>query len=105
MRWALVTPDKVNDQAAHNAGAFAYGCYSVGRYTCSAAEKATHCGADNTGSGHRIEARVPTHLPDGEYVLGWVWYGGFNHPNIGAFFDGLVRLLLFHTYGLAHDTT
>lgn len=82
VRWALVTPDKVNDQAAHNAGAFAYGCYSVGRYTCTAAEKATHCGADNTGSGHRIEAQVPTHLPDGEYVLGWVWYGGFNHPNI-----------------------
>lgn len=94
VRWALVTPDKINDQAAHNAGAFAWGCYSVGRYTCSSAEKAEHCGADNTGSAERTEGVVPTNLPDGDYVLGWVWYGGFNRPSIGTSWTALLLLLL-----------
>lgn len=84
VRWSLVPVDRSGDQAAHDAAAFAYGCYTVNRYKCTPAEKVRHCGGDNTGSGARYEARVPTNVPDGEYVLGWTWYGGYNTPDIGT---------------------
>lgn len=85
VRWSLVPAARSGDQAAHDAAAFAYGCYTVNRYKCTPEEEVRHCGGDNTGSGARYEARVPTNVPDGEYVLGWTWYGGYNKPDIGTF--------------------
>lgn len=82
VRWSLVPVALANDQAAHDAAAFAYGCYTVNRYKCTPEEKVQHCGGDNTGSGVRHPGRVPTNVPDGEYVLGWTWYGGYNTPDI-----------------------
>lgn len=82
VRWALVPVARSGEQAAHDAAAFACGCYTVGRYKCTPEEKLQHCGGDNGGFGVRYQARVPTNVPDGEYVLGWTWYGGYNTPDI-----------------------
>ena len=82
VRWTMVPLDKANDEAAHAKGAFQYGCYSAGRYQCSAAEKSKHCTFDNMGVGYKSTVDVPKNLPDGDYMLGWTWYGGQNKPSI-----------------------
>jgi len=82
VRWTVVPLDKANDAAAHAKGAFQYGCYSAGRYQCSAAEKSKHCTFDNMGVGYKATVDVPKNLPDGDYMLGWTWYGGQNKPSI-----------------------
>lgn len=85
MRWALVPPSLANDQAAHDAAAFAWGCYSAEEVRCSGkAERVKYYWKDQKRLSYRSQIEVPTHVPDGDYVLGWVWYGSFNH-NIGTF--------------------
>jgi len=110
VRWALVPLDKANDLAAHEKGTFEWGCYETGTYTCTAAEKEEHCTFDNTGRGHKAAVEVPKSAPDGEYMLGWVWIGGYNKPDIRTLLEQ--RLSFggggggwFSTCGVVHSTS
>ncbi|GAB0495106.1 hypothetical protein MMPV_006404 [Pyropia vietnamensis] len=48
------------------------------------------CADDRRGTAYRGHLRVPSNLPDGEYVLGFVWYGGYvgnHHSEFGDYYD------------------
>ncbi|OSX68783.1 hypothetical protein BU14_2252s0001, partial [Porphyra umbilicalis] len=82
---------------AHTRFAFHYGCWGAGALincTGSAAAKgdiasAEYCGTDTAMFRHPFT--VPTVYPDGDYIFGWVWYGGGgddpdNHGSLISFF-------------------
>lgn len=76
----------------HARAAFHYGCWSAGEFRCKpgSAEFRRDCAEDRRGTAYRGSLRVPPHLPDGEYVLGFVWYGGYvgdHHSEFGDYYD------------------
>lgn len=58
--------------AKHKMMSFYYTCWGRGLYRCNGDE----CGTDGNNEAFSAEVEIPTVLPDGEYMVGWVWYGG-----------------------------
>jgi len=77
VRWTLVPVHLAQSHEAHDEGAFEWGCFSAGHLKCTPADKEEHCGGDLTGSAFHATVRVPTNIADGEYMLGWSWFGGY----------------------------
>lgn len=77
VRWTLVPLHLSDKPSAHDAGAFEWGCFRSGLAKCTPQDKETHCGGDKTGSSYRATVRIPTNIADGEYMLGWSWFGGY----------------------------
>lgn len=75
IRLGLVPITRMFDQKAHEELAFYYGCWEQGNYKCNGDE----CGTDAKGGGFQRKIRVPDVLPDGLYVLSFLWYGGCEH--------------------------
>lgn len=73
IRLSLVPVSSLSDAAAHERLAFYYGCWEQGVHRCGPHQP---CGADKTRLALQRYITVPTYLPDGVYVLGFIWYGG-----------------------------
>lgn len=85
VRHTLLPPDQMMDKAAHERNAFSYNCFGANPVQASSSE----LGADKWGfslvgnDGKKVApgyyvstVTIPDVVPDGKYVLGWVWYGG-----------------------------
>ena len=71
VRLTLVPRAKRMSFAAHEKGAFHYTCWDANKKRC---DKHMWCGTSNYS--YETTAVVPN-VPDGDYVLGWSWFGGF----------------------------
>ena len=63
----------------HKKMSFYYTCWGRGLYRCYGDE----CGTDSNGEAFSADVELPTVLPDGEYMVGWTWYGGGNLRKAG----------------------
>lgn len=72
LRLSLVPIDQAMNHTAHRVNAFRTSCWSHGRVWCGRGV----CGNDRRRSRYKQTIKVPPVFPDGEYVLGFVWYGG-----------------------------
>ncbi|GAB0497932.1 hypothetical protein MMPV_009269 [Pyropia vietnamensis] len=89
-RLTLVPKDQWTSKAAHAERAFWYSCWSAGREACPAADKdkaaSGRCYDDGDGSRFGTMMTIPRVVPDGEYVLGYAWYGGLGDGFTESFF-------------------
>lgn len=76
MRISLVPVPKMNVRGAHARFALQYGCWESGEYEC--AREGDSCGTDVRKRGYRRFVTIPSCFVDGDYVLGYVWYGGLH---------------------------
>lgn len=86
VRWALVPASKMYDRAAHDRYAFHWSCWNINRFRCNAMNTHRDCDFDRNGEAFRDWITIPPVFPDGDYVLGWTWYGG-GQGEIGHFGD------------------
>lgn len=75
VRFSIVPASQRMSHAAHNAGAFYYTCYEAGLARCW---RGALCGTDVDKKSPRVWVKIPTWLRDGDYVLGWAWFGGLH---------------------------
>lgn len=86
VRVTLVPLADKMEHGAHTRYAFLYGCWGAGvtvACTGSVADKKNvesnkWCGTDEAMFTHHFT--VPAIYPDGDYIFGWVWYGGAGDP-------------------------
>lgn len=87
IRLTLVPLDHMMDKAAHAANAFHYSCFGANPTAATRRDIRTDqfgfniAGEDGTFHNgpvmiYETHTTIPTVLPDGDYVLGWAWYGG-----------------------------
>lgn len=74
-RLSLVPLTRMYNATAHSRLAFLYTCWGHGRYLCAPGHA---CGSDTRRQAHRRRIRVPDVVPDGEYVLALMWFGGLH---------------------------
>jgi hypothetical protein len=65
------------DFGSHNKFAFRYACWEAGATPCNG----EYCGTDLHGIKYTADVQIPPVYPDGDYVLGWSWYGGSRYFN------------------------
>ncbi len=70
VRLALVPKHDRMNHRAHEKYAFHFACYDSQQTRCN--DEKYFCGTDIYKFGTRV---VVPNVPDGEYVLGWTWYG------------------------------
>ncbi|GAB0489636.1 hypothetical protein MMPV_000861 [Pyropia vietnamensis] len=80
IRWAMVPVSEMWDMASHERNAFHWSCWNINRFSCNAMERHRDCYFDRDNLAFRDYLRIPDNLPDGDYVLGWTWYGGGEGP-------------------------
>lgn len=89
-RLTLVPKDQWTSAAAHSERAFWYSCWSAGREACPSGDKdkkgGGRCYDDGDGSRFGTTMTIPRVVPDGEYVLGYAWYGGLGDGFTESFF-------------------
>lgn len=87
IRLTLVPLDKMMSKEEHAKFAFHYSCWGSGVTVATEAENTRNekgfSFTDADGDAHDLPkayytsmVTIPTHVPDGKYVLGWAWYGG-----------------------------
>lgn len=87
VRMTFVRPSQIMDRNAHARNAFHYSCWGAHPVRARPNELGkdrfgfTMTGSDGEqhgfGKGYYVtQITIPTVLPDGDYVLGWAWYGG-----------------------------
>lgn len=76
VRLALVKRSNRMNFTAHEQAAFHYACWDGNMKAC---EEDQYCGTDV--SLYETTATVPN-VPDGDYVLGWTWFGGFGTDGV-----------------------
>lgn len=74
-RLALVPVKSMWSREAHKKLSFYYTCWDSHHVRCPNREM---CGTDTKRQSMRAKVRIPTCLPDGNYVFGYVWYGGLH---------------------------
>ena len=91
-RWSIVKLVDMHKEYKHKSGTFLYECHDINVRKCTDRRtRRRDCGADvkNEYFMHRI--RIPKVFPDGNYVLGWAWYGGLTSAgksgSFGDFYD------------------
>lgn len=77
LRLSLVPVHQRTRHDVHARNAFRWSCWSHGQIRCRDGK----CGTDRKGWRYRQFITIPDVFPDGEYVLGFAWYGG-------SFFQG-----------------
>eukprot|EP00168_Porphyra_purpurea_P003714 TRINITY_DN14328_c0_g1_i1.p1 TRINITY_DN14328_c0_g1~~TRINITY_DN14328_c0_g1_i1.p1 ORF type:complete len:261 (-),score=27.05 TRINITY_DN14328_c0_g1_i1:35-817(-) len=60
---------------AHARNAFRWSCWSAGEVNCPK-RTGFECGNDSRGRRYQQWVTIPPVFQDGEYILGFVWYGG-----------------------------
>lgn len=78
VRLALVPVKDRMNLAAHNRGEFHVSCFDSNSKKCAEGE---FCGT-GTKKG-TTDFTVPA-VPDGDYILGWAWYGSYGTTGVGA---------------------
>ncbi len=81
VRFTLVPKALRMNKAAHDMFAFRYSCWEAGEISC---EPGTNCGTDETKKRFQTEVEIPRVFPNGEYVLGWTWYGGTQYRHLNG---------------------
>lgn len=87
IRFTLVPVEKMMDKSVHARNAFHYSCWGANPVVAKPNEKGRDkfgfslVGGD--GASHNlpkayytVNITIPPVIPDGDYVLGWVWFGG-----------------------------
>lgn len=72
VRLTLVPREHRMSFVAHERGTFQYSCWDIHKRPCD--PKRMSCGTDTFL--YQTSAIVP-YVPDGDYVLGWSWFGGY----------------------------
>lgn len=94
MRLTLVRPQDMMNKKKHSENAFFYSCWGANPVTAKSNELGKDrygfslTGSDgdqhNFGKGYyQTDVTIPSCVPDGDYVLGWVWYGGIGSSVLG----------------------
>lgn len=85
IRLSFVPVNKMFSKNAHDKFAFYFGCWEQGLYKCSGVD---HCGTDQRNGAFSRKIKIPKVLPDGNYVLAMVWYGGLDfRRQVGLYAD------------------
>lgn len=106
MRLTLVPLDKMMDKKTHEKNAFHYSCWGARTVPATPADLKRDrfgfniAGGDgklhSLGAGyHVVDITIPPVVPDGDYVLGWVWFGGVG----GALKNPLTNTFKFGFFG------
>lgn len=80
VRFTLVPKQYRMSKEAHDEFAFHYACWEAGERYCGPDE---FCSTDEEGKMFETEVEIPRVYPDGEYTLGWSWYGGTRYRDGG----------------------
>lgn len=91
VRLTLVPVDSMMNKKVHERNAFHFSCFGANPARATSADKKMRphrfslVGNDGLGRPHETgyyykKVRIPECVPDGDYVLGWVWYGGTGGP-------------------------
>ena len=64
----------MNSHSAHKKGIIAYRCWDAKLINCKKGE--FNCVDDREGLAFEDKLTIPKIYPDGDYVLGWAWFGG-----------------------------
>lgn len=73
VRLGLVPVGVMNDRSWHERLTIMHGCWHSGMTGCKGSKE---CGTDRSGTAFERKVKIPTVFPDGDYILGFVWYGG-----------------------------
>jgi len=73
VRWTIVRKEDMMNRQSHADLAFAYSCWDSQQVGC---QNDFECGTDQQKVAFKEFIRVPPIYPDGEYILGWAWFGG-----------------------------
>lgn len=82
LRLSLVPVRHMYSLSWHKNLTLMHGCWESGEYKCQTGD----CGTDKNQDAFQRTIRIPTVFPDGEYVLGYVWYGGLHFKRDYGFF-------------------
>ena len=86
VRIAVVPVAVMWDRDWHTKFTIAHTCWSLNGHRCQ--EGIEDCGTDSKKEVFELSFNVPTVFPDGDYVVGTVWYGGLHYKKKrGAFAD------------------
>lgn len=91
IRLTLVRPEHMMNKNKHAANAFYYTCWGANPVVAAPDELHrddygfTLIGSDGEEHDYKqgyyqTEIEIPKCVPDGDYVLGWAWYGGMSTP-------------------------
>lgn len=87
VRLGFVPVSAMWNAAAHSRLALFYGCWDDEKTRCKS-RSFRWCGTDAGGFALTARLRVPTCLPDGDYVFAYAWFGGLHfRRNRGGFPD------------------
>lgn len=90
-RWTVVRVKDMFSHNAHRKGAFLWTCGDANITKCTTRNMERNCRVDRKNEYYRMKIRIPTVYPDGNYVLGWSWYGGATkrgrHGSFGDYYD------------------
>lgn len=95
IRLTLVKPEDMMSAHAHAKNAFYYTCWGASPVLAKRNELSkdplgfSMIGSDGQqhvyGKGYyEMNVTIPSVVPDGNYVLGWIWYGGTGSPVVSA---------------------
>lgn len=86
IRLALVPVNSMFSHAAHDKLAFFYTYWDSWIVDCGGGFE--NCGSDEDNEAFETTVQIPTCLRDGNYVMGYVWYGGLHYSReTGSFAD------------------
>lgn len=77
VRLGFVPVSAMWNSAAHSRLALFYGCWDDVRIRCKV-HNFRWCGTDKNGFALTTKLKVPTCLPDGDYVFAYSWFGGLH---------------------------
>lgn len=81
-RISLVPVDQMYSRDWHSRMTIMHGCWETGKYNC----RSDDCGTDKGKIAYKRDIVLPDVFPDGDYVLGFVWYGGIYYTREVGFF-------------------
>jgi len=76
MRLTLVPTKHRYNHDVHHRNAFRWSCWDHGEVPCPN-RSPSECGNDNLGRRYQQWVKIPPVFPDGDYVLGFAWFGGY----------------------------
>lgn len=91
IRLSLVKPEDMMNKKKHEENAFYYTCWGANPRRAASNERSKDrygfslIGSDSQQHAfppgyYTMSVKIPTCIPDGKYVLGWVWFGGTGSP-------------------------
>lgn len=72
VRFTLVPKSQRMEKHVHEMFAFHFSCWEAGEIGC---DGSWDCGTDESGLRYETNVVIPPVFHDGEYILGWTWYG------------------------------